>query len=259
MADDLQSVVSSRENLVDKVDAALADLTSTLLPGFAATVRETEPSRLGALMSHWLNLHLTEDLKGKPLTEALGQIAVMLEEERKSLKDTAEELDRSFAIRAEELETAKTQDAKLGQEEPIHTEIGRLKAKQKRVSEELMAAKDELVMLRQQQVKPEDELEVIRARLEKAQVSPISCDVDVTDIKHELRRSLDGEYDQLTRLTLEAKIYLIKVSASREVSSFIDWQPSYVLDHYEVLFQPLNKEFSNHLSQTGLATALLAK
>ncbi|KAL6481301.1 hypothetical protein MHYP_G00093810 [Metynnis hypsauchen] len=84
MADDSQSVVSSRENLLDE-DAALADLPSALLPDYAATVQETAPTSLGALMSHWLNLHLTEVLKGKPLTEALGQIAVMAVTQLKTL------------------------------------------------------------------------------------------------------------------------------------------------------------------------------
>ena len=136
MADDSQSIVSSGGNLLDEVDAVLADLTSTVLPGYAATVRETEPARLEALMSHWLNLHLTEDLKGKQLTEALGQIAVMmvtqlkaldkemkqalqtcrqLEEERSSLKKTVEGLDRSLAAKEQELENVQAQSVKLEQ------------------------------------------------------------------------------------------------------------------------------------------------
>ncbi|KAL6487878.1 hypothetical protein MHYP_G00045040 [Metynnis hypsauchen] len=372
MADDSQSVVSSGENLLDEIDAVLTDLTSTLLPDYAVTVRETEPNRLGALMSHWVNLHLTEDLQGKTLTEALGQIAVLavtqLKVLDKEVKQGQEQLRKALGTcrqLEQELETAKAQAANLAHEavearelmSRAHTEIGKLKAEQKGVSEELMAAKDELVLLRQQEVKPEDELEEIRTRLEKAHTSPARYDEDVTDIKRDLRRALDGGLDQPTRTTrgitptgaaltsfpvlldqeaayplpgsrllaetfepsssrprykptspshspgpsykdldkiarnitrfdpkpdgasdvarylrdiefflkrfpratVEDKIYLIKITASREVSSFIERQPHYVQSHYEVLCQALEEDYSNHLSQTGLTAAFLVK
>ena len=72
-------------------------------------------------------------------------------------------------------------------------------------------------------------------------------------------KDIDFFLGRFPRTMVEDKIYLIKLTAGREVSSFIERQPRYIQDHYEVLCQALEEEFSNHLSQTGLTAALLVK
>ena len=55
--------------------------------------------------------------------------------------------------------------------------------------------------------------------------------------------------------TVEDRIYLIKLTSSRDVSSFIERQPCHIKADYDLLCQTLIEEFSDHL-HTGLTEAL---
>ncbi|KAK2856671.1 hypothetical protein Q5P01_005406 [Channa striata] len=59
--------------------------------------------------------------------------------------------------------------------------------------------------------------------------------------------------------TTTDKIYLIKITSSREVSNFIERQPRAVRDDYELLCQALEQEYSDPVSQTGLDAAMNVK
>ncbi|CAJ1066406.1 hypothetical protein NFI96_006847 [Xyrichtys novacula] len=59
--------------------------------------------------------------------------------------------------------------------------------------------------------------------------------------------------------TVDDKIYLIKATSSREVSSFLERQPYHVRNNYDLLCQALIEEFSDYLTQTGLSAALSIK
>lgn len=73
----------------------------------------------------------------------------------------------------------------------------------------------------------------------------------LNDIEYYLRRFPDA--------TVDDRIYLIKGTSSSEVSMFIERQPDYTRGNYELLTHALIEEFSDPLSQTGLAVAMAVK
>ncbi|XP_049324760.1 uncharacterized protein LOC125784857 [Astyanax mexicanus] len=76
---------------------------------------------------------------------------------------------------------------------------------------------------------------------------------------HQYLRDIDFFLRRFPKATVNDKIYLIKVSSSREVGRFIERQPPQVKRDYPALCKALEDEFSNHLAQTGLAAALAIK
>ncbi|KAK2823923.1 hypothetical protein Q5P01_021098 [Channa striata] len=100
-------------------------------------------------------------------------------------------------------------------------------------------------------------------------------DKDLNRIAHNIERfqpSPGGSYDttgylkdisfylqRYPQATTTDKIYLIKITSSREVSNFIERQPRAVRDDYELLCQALEQEYSDPVSQTGLDAAMNVK
>lgn len=72
-------------------------------------------------------------------------------------------------------------------------------------------------------------------------------------------KDIDYYLRKFPAATVDDKIYLIKVTSSREVSSFIERQPRYVREDYDILCQTLVEEYSDLGSQAGLAAAIAVK
>lgn len=79
---------------------------------------------------------------------------------------------------------------------------------------------------------------------------------------HDTQAYLDDLEFYLRRFpqaSVQDRIYLIKLTASREVSRFIERQTDSVQNDYAALRQAMEKEFSSDLPQSGLSVALTVK
>lgn len=72
-------------------------------------------------------------------------------------------------------------------------------------------------------------------------------------------KDIDFYLRKFPNATIDDQIYLIKVTSSCDVSSFIEREPANVKGNYDLLCQALEEEFSDHLTQTGLTAALSIK
>ncbi|KAI4887718.1 hypothetical protein NFI96_006847 [Prochilodus magdalenae] len=72
-------------------------------------------------------------------------------------------------------------------------------------------------------------------------------------------KDIDYYLRRFPHVTIDHKIYLIKVTSNRDVSSFIERQTDYVRSHYDALCQALVEEFSEYTEQTGLIAASTVK
>ncbi|KAM3864759.1 sodium-dependent phosphate transport protein 2B-like [Diretmus argenteus] len=72
-------------------------------------------------------------------------------------------------------------------------------------------------------------------------------------------QDIDFYLRKFPQATVDDKIYVIKATASRDVSSFIMRQPLDVRSDYEALSRALMREFSDPEAQTGLSAALNIK
>uniref|UniRef100_A0A3B3CMS8 Uncharacterized protein n=1 Tax=Oryzias melastigma TaxID=30732 RepID=A0A3B3CMS8_ORYME len=70
---------------------------------------------------------------------------------------------------------------------------------------------------------------------------------------------IDFYLQRFPNVTIEDGIYLIKVTSSREVYKFIERQTELVRNDFQFLRQALEKEFSDHASQSGLTAAMTVK
>lgn len=72
-------------------------------------------------------------------------------------------------------------------------------------------------------------------------------------------RDIDFHLKRFPQATTEDRIYLIKVTSSRDVSSFIERQTAYVHRDYQALCQALSREFDDPDAHLGLLAALNIK
>uniref|UniRef100_A0A3B3DEZ3 Uncharacterized protein n=1 Tax=Oryzias melastigma TaxID=30732 RepID=A0A3B3DEZ3_ORYME len=70
---------------------------------------------------------------------------------------------------------------------------------------------------------------------------------------------IDFYLRRFPNVTTEDRIYLIKVTSSREVGKFIERQTELVRNDFQFLRQALEKEFSDHASQSGLTVTMTVK
>uniref|UniRef100_A0A672Z396 Uncharacterized protein n=1 Tax=Sphaeramia orbicularis TaxID=375764 RepID=A0A672Z396_9TELE len=72
-------------------------------------------------------------------------------------------------------------------------------------------------------------------------------------------KDIDFHLERYPNATLQDKIYLIKITSSREVKNFIDRQPAHVQSNFQALCQALTKEFEDPGTATGLSAAIAIK
>lgn len=72
-------------------------------------------------------------------------------------------------------------------------------------------------------------------------------------------RDLNMYFRRLPHVTVEDQIFLIKLTSSREVSSFIERQPAPVRGDYGLLCTALRDEYPDSVQPVGLASALAVK
>ncbi|XP_058250038.1 uncharacterized protein LOC131355645 [Hemibagrus wyckioides] len=73
---------------------------------------------------------------------------------------------------------------------------------------------------------------------------------------HAYLQDIDFHLQTLTNVTTRDKLYLLRITSSREVWSFLDRQPETVTANYQQLRQALIKEFSEPDSEHGLFAAM---
>lgn len=89
------------------------------------------------------------------------------------------------------------------------------------------------------------------ARFEPSHQGTHDAEVYLKDIDFYLRRYPGA--------TIDDKIYLIKATSSREVSNFLERQPSHIRNDYGALCQALICEFTDPLTSAGLLAAFTVK
>ncbi|XP_051574280.1 uncharacterized protein LOC127452710 [Myxocyprinus asiaticus] len=73
---------------------------------------------------------------------------------------------------------------------------------------------------------------------------------------HDYLKDIDFHLQTVANVTTRDRLYLLRITASREVRSFLDRQPETVKVDYQQLQQALIKEFSDPESEQGLITAM---
>ncbi|XP_016326186.1 uncharacterized protein LOC107676187 [Sinocyclocheilus anshuiensis] len=73
---------------------------------------------------------------------------------------------------------------------------------------------------------------------------------------HAYLKDIDFHLQTVANVTTRDRLYLLRITASREVRSFLDRQPETVEVDYQQLQQALIKEFSDPESEQGLITAM---
>uniref|UniRef100_A0A3B1IH95 Uncharacterized protein n=1 Tax=Astyanax mexicanus TaxID=7994 RepID=A0A3B1IH95_ASTMX len=89
------------------------------------------------------------------------------------------------------------------------------------------------------------------SRFEPKPGCPNDIHLYLNDIDYYLRR--------FPLATIDDRIYLIKITSSRDVSSFIERQPPHVRGNYRALCQALEAEFSSFSTQLGLSAAFTVR
>ncbi|KAK2838974.1 hypothetical protein Q7C36_013788 [Tachysurus vachellii] len=73
---------------------------------------------------------------------------------------------------------------------------------------------------------------------------------------HAYLQGIDFHLQTVANVTTRDQLYLLRITSSREVRSFVDRQPDKIKEDYQQLQEPLIKRFSDPESEQGLFTAL---
>uniref|UniRef100_A0A673KEY2 Retrotransposon gag domain-containing protein n=1 Tax=Sinocyclocheilus rhinocerous TaxID=307959 RepID=A0A673KEY2_9TELE len=239
-------------------------------------------SQLDQLTSETQHQHRTADEKDPELQEEVERLQKALTDLRVDTacreqwkKDTREEL-------SEKLQQA---EALLMRAE---TELKERDARAKACEGHLQSSRAEISALAQQRDDLKDELDTVHRELKYAYrlqtaargwepfqrlssshgVSPKELDKLARNIPtftpnpagghdvHAYLKDIDFHLQTVPNVTTRDRLYLLRITASREVRSFLDRQPETVEVDYQQMKQALIKEFSDPESEQGLITAM---
>uniref|UniRef100_A0A3B1IJ51 Retrotransposon gag domain-containing protein n=1 Tax=Astyanax mexicanus TaxID=7994 RepID=A0A3B1IJ51_ASTMX len=264
-------------------EKALLELTAGLPPGLTVPVQQTDSGGLHALIAKSLNECVSKILEGKqqvdPISLILWKQLLLSQDQLAASSKTIQNLQAEIVTlndRVADLEN-KTVQSEMNQRD-LKTEV-QLLQKEANIATQLAQQPSTntfpLVSLKgaeapveprftqrsqphgtsvQPQAPSDRDLDKIARNIPRFEPEP-----DGSNDVHQYLRDIDFFLRRFPKATVDDKIYLIKVSSSREVGRFIERQPPQVKRDYPALCKALENEFSNHLVQTGLAAALAIK
>ncbi|KAL7384009.1 hypothetical protein ABVT39_022583 [Epinephelus coioides] len=263
---------SSQGDPFAELEPVLVDMTKDLIPGYVIDIQKTKPSELDATLSLITTTALVTPLKGQTLTEMLGKMAVVMAAERRALEQILESTHQALAKAERDISELKARP---------NTSQGDADGATSKDEEnaELQGKNAELVSRSRDTRPPLKQLSNIYAQQPPPMVGahfaqgPSDRDLDkiarnITRFEPNLGgshhtnlylRDIDFYLWKFPNASVNDKIYLIKVTSSRDVSAFIDRQPDYIRTDYSLLCKALLEEFSDYLSQTGLTSAMIVK
>ncbi len=81
-------------------------------------------------------------------------------------------------------------------------------------------------------------------------------DLNVLQIFDHRHKNDFSFFERPPNITDKDEIYLLRMTSSPKVSSFLDWQPAHTKTDYQLLQEALIKELADPESEQGLVAAL---
>uniref|UniRef100_A0A3B1KJ75 Retrotransposon gag domain-containing protein n=1 Tax=Astyanax mexicanus TaxID=7994 RepID=A0A3B1KJ75_ASTMX len=264
-------------------EKALLELTAGLPPGLTIPVQQMDSGGLHALIAKSLNECVSKILEGKQQVDPISlilwkqlllsqdQLAASsktiqnLQAEIVTLNDKVADLENKTVQSEMNQRDLKTEVQLLQKEANIATQLAQqpstntfplvsLKGAEAPVEPRFTQRSQPYGTSVLPQAPSDRDLDKIALNIPRFEPEP-----DGSNDVHQYLRDIDFFLRRFPKATVDDKIYLIKVSSSREVGRFIERQPPQVKRDYPALCKALENEFSNHLVQTGLAAALAIK